>query len=196
MSVIDPLCMKIVLNSHITDLSGFYRVVQHVPECQDKDPWINRDHLQRCRVQEHSHQTSRGCTSPTGKQVELSYNWLFIILNTSLTSQCETVLKQLFLCVSVGTESATQTEQSQVQRSPREDKPVAASPPLQDAAERWAAVRHRGDPEQGTELVIHGDFSTEWTVKFLKWIPVCIFNPCALSVGGSSDPGLRWCAVQ
>lgn len=48
------------------------------------------------------------------------------------------------------TEGAPQTEQPQVQRSPCQDKPPAAGPPVSDAAERGAAVRHGRDPQQGT----------------------------------------------
>lgn len=49
-----------------------------------------------------------------------------------------------------GPEGSPQADQPQIQRPPRQDQPPAAGALVAHAAERRAAVGHRGDPQQGT----------------------------------------------
>jgi len=55
------------------DYCEMYRTLQHVAQQQDEDSRLDWDHLECCRVREHSDQTQRGLDPATG--LPASWHW-------------------------------------------------------------------------------------------------------------------------
>lgn len=169
----------------------FCRAVQHVPECQDEDPRPHRDHLQRCRVQEHSHQTPRGRSSPTGGQKKKIVQLAAASNNCSLgQSGTNWVGTTSFLL------QLAQKVPHKLNNPKFNDPHVKTNLLLQAHLSRMQlSAELQSDTEDilskvGDSVCVPGGRLQS------RCAPTHLLTACVAFAGGPSDPGLRWRAVQ